>query len=352
MSNQDINELPALKVNVPSFLLKTYEILENPSLSHIITWNQEGNSFIVLNSHELASKVLANYFKHKNYPSFLRQLNMYSFKKTKNNYGQSEFRHKWFRRGLKSMLQYIRRRNQEDSENKIEIKNTNNQEIDNYKQEHDEMKKLVREIQTNQVQMEVDFSASMEQNASANRSSQSILLCLNQMQQQFNKKFDNLSLLLAKICSYIPNLTYQMGDIYKNSFDEPSPSRLEHNYIVPYNEINNQYSNIGSPYHQYPCNSPINFLLSRQNQQFQDYCFQFDPSIFSFNRQNQQQQLALPAPAINSYLPSNNYSLQSSSQNSPYRIASPCHTSSTDSKNPERGQHLFEQQQFNFYQQA
>ncbi|CAD8166205.1 unnamed protein product [Paramecium octaurelia] len=344
MSNQDLNELPALKVNVPSFLMKTYEILENPSLSHIITWNQEGNAFIVLNSHELASQVLANYFKHKNYPSFLRQLNMYSFKKTKNNYGQSEFRHKWFRKGLKIMLQYIRRRNQEESENKIEMKSTNNHKIDNYKLEHEEMKKLVQEIHSTQLQMEVDFSASMEYNAQATRSSQTILQCLNQMQQQFNKRFDNLSLLLAKITSYIPNFSHQIGDMSKQySFDEPSPSRLEHHYIVPYHENNSQYSNIGSPYHQFSCNSPINILLSRQNQQFQDYCFQFDPNIFQFKRQNQQQQLALPAPAINSYQPSNNYSLQSSSQNSPYRMPSPCHTSFMDSENPEK---------FNFYQQA
>lgn len=28
MSNVEINELPPLKVNVPSFLVKTYEILE------------------------------------------------------------------------------------------------------------------------------------------------------------------------------------------------------------------------------------------------------------------------------------------------------------------------------------
>ncbi|CAK68832.1 unnamed protein product (macronuclear) [Paramecium tetraurelia] len=368
MSNQDINDLPALKVNVPSFLMKTYEILENSSLSHIITWNQEGNAFIVLNSHELSSKVLANYFKHKNYPSFLRQLNMYSFKKTKNHYGQSEFRHQWFRRGLKSMLQYIRRRNQDDSENKIEIKNTNIQKIDNYKQEHDEMKKVVREIQTTQFQMEVDFSASMEQNVQATRSSQTILV-------QIKCNSNSIENLIVFPCSWLRlshtspiqvtsskiYQAYQMGDLYKYSCEEPSPSRLEHSYIVPYNENNTQYSNVGSPYHQYSCNSPIHLLLSRQNQcnvqkqilEFQDYCFQFDPNLFQFNRSTQQQQqLALPAPALNSYLrihksitieASNNYSLQSSSQNSPYRIASPIHSSSTDSKNPER---------FNFYQQA
>lgn len=82
MSNQDLNIFPHLKINVPSFLLKTYEILEvqnfllfkNDSLSDLISWNKEGTAFVVFNPSELSSKVLANYFKHKNYPSFLRYL--------------------------------------------------------------------------------------------------------------------------------------------------------------------------------------------------------------------------------------------------------------------------------------
>ncbi|CAD8158555.1 unnamed protein product [Paramecium octaurelia] len=334
MSNQEINELPPLKINVPSFLLKTYEILENSTLSHIIGWNQEGNAFIVFNTNELASKVLANYFKHKNYPSFLRQLNMYNFKKTKNQYGQSEFRHKWFRRGLKSMLQYIRRRNQEESEQKIETKD-NNQELENYKREHEEMRQIVRDIQNTQTKMQADFTASAESNATVSRSNHSIIQCINQMQQQFNKKFDTISILLAKIVSNLPQISLQIGDILKNSYEEHSPGRSESNYIVPYNE-NNQYNSIGSPYSHYQYNSPIHYLFSRQNQQFSEFCFQFDPNVFSYNRQHQQQQLALPAPNINSYLPSNNYSLQSSLQNSPYRIASPSHTSTTDSKDPDK----------------
>lgn len=81
MSNLDPIIYPHLKVSVPSFLIKTYEILEvyilyfifkNESLSNLISWNKEGTAFIVYNPHELSSKVLANYFKHKNYPSFLR----------------------------------------------------------------------------------------------------------------------------------------------------------------------------------------------------------------------------------------------------------------------------------------
>ncbi|CAK77279.1 unnamed protein product (macronuclear) [Paramecium tetraurelia] len=360
MSNQDINELPTLKVNVPSFLLKTYEILENSSLSHIIGWNQEGNAFIVFNTNELASKVLANYFKHKNYPSFLRQLNMYNFKKTKNQYGQSEFRHKWFRRGLKyeicaipfnrSMLQYIRRRNQEESEQKMETKD-NNQELDNYKREHEEMRLLVRDIQNTQSKMQADFVASAESNAtvrSSNNSIQQVMRIIDNQSVQIKCNNSSIKNLIQYpffwqkqfqispkfVTNFInpPIIAIQIGDILKNSYEEPSPGRSESNYIVPYNE-NNQYNTMGSPYSHYQYNSPIHYLFARQNQYF---CFQFDPNVFSYNRQHQQQQLALPAPNINSYLPSNNYSLQSSAQNSPYRIASPSHTSTTDSKDPEK----------------
>jgi heat shock transcription factor len=33
--------------NVPSFLVKTYEIVNDPATDSIICWNQEGNGFVV-----------------------------------------------------------------------------------------------------------------------------------------------------------------------------------------------------------------------------------------------------------------------------------------------------------------
>ena len=33
--------------SIPSFLVKTYEIVCDPSSDNIITWNSEGNGFIV-----------------------------------------------------------------------------------------------------------------------------------------------------------------------------------------------------------------------------------------------------------------------------------------------------------------
>ncbi|KAM3141493.1 hypothetical protein pb186bvf_006357 [Paramecium bursaria] len=344
MSNQDLSELPALKVNVPSFLVKTYEILENKGLSDIISWNNEGNAFLVYNTNELASKVLANYFKHKNYPSFLRQLNMYNFKKSKNQYGQSEFRHKWFRRGLKSMLQYIRRRNQEEAEVKVETKEKD-LELDSYKRDHETMKDMLKSLVYSQQNMQRELSASLEQNSVVQRQNQQMQQQFNNFQQQNQRKFDSLSMLIAKVVSGSDQLQSQLGDILKLLFcgEEQQPmienQKSEYSYMVPQQE----YSNMGSPYPYFVQNSPIHLLFQNQKNFYE---YHFDPSLFfGMNKYRPpQQQLALP-PIPYPFQQSNNYSLQSSQQGSPYRVSNCQHSSTTDSKSMEKDI----MQQFNLY---
>ena len=70
--------------NVPSFLVKTYEIVCDPESDDIICWNEEGNGFVVKRVNEFSDQVLPKYFKHNNFSSFIRQLNMYDFHKTRN----------------------------------------------------------------------------------------------------------------------------------------------------------------------------------------------------------------------------------------------------------------------------
>lgn len=95
---------------IPAFLLKTYEILENPTFSDIISWNKEGNAFIVKKINDFSEKILPKYFKHNNFASFVRQLNMYDFHKSRHENNENEFKHKLFKRGQKHLLADIKRK--------------------------------------------------------------------------------------------------------------------------------------------------------------------------------------------------------------------------------------------------
>ncbi len=91
-----------LKKNVsPNFLLKLYEILETNEYSNLIQWGESGKLFIVKNLNEFTDKVLPKFFKHNNFSSFVRQLNMYDFHKKRNGTNENIFQHKNFIRGQK-----------------------------------------------------------------------------------------------------------------------------------------------------------------------------------------------------------------------------------------------------------
>lgn len=61
----------------PPFLTKIYDIVEDQTVDHIVSWSRGGQSFIVLDPHAFASNLLPRYFKHNNFSSFVRQLNTY-----------------------------------------------------------------------------------------------------------------------------------------------------------------------------------------------------------------------------------------------------------------------------------
>lgn len=65
------------KNQIPSFLLKLYQILENKEYEKIIYWGDTGKYFVVKSLSEFSEKVLPKYFKHNNFASFVRQVLIY-----------------------------------------------------------------------------------------------------------------------------------------------------------------------------------------------------------------------------------------------------------------------------------
>ncbi|KAF0898304.1 hypothetical protein E2562_007157 [Oryza meyeriana var. granulata] len=95
--------------SVPTpFLTKTYQLVDDPAVDDVISWNEDGSTFVVWRPAEFARDLLPKYFKHNNFSSFVRQLNTYGFRKIVPD--RWEFANDCFRRGERRLLCEIHRR--------------------------------------------------------------------------------------------------------------------------------------------------------------------------------------------------------------------------------------------------
>ncbi|KAJ3054247.1 hypothetical protein HK097_002279 [Rhizophlyctis rosea] len=111
-------------VQKTTFIQKLHNILEDENYRHLICWGNMGASFLVLDSVEFSKSVLPKVFKHNNYTSFVRQLNLYGFHKKNRSYHRHtgteadrerdseprEFSHPLFIRSRPDLLVEIRRK--------------------------------------------------------------------------------------------------------------------------------------------------------------------------------------------------------------------------------------------------
>ncbi|PKA46277.1 Heat stress transcription factor B-4 [Apostasia shenzhenica] len=96
------------------FLIKTYQLVDDPSTDHIVSWGEDATTFIVWSPPEFARDLLPNFFKHNNFSSFVRQLNTYGFRKIMAE--RWEFANEFFRKGEKHLLSEIHRRKSTNSQ--------------------------------------------------------------------------------------------------------------------------------------------------------------------------------------------------------------------------------------------
>uniref|UniRef100_A0A8D0GWK0 Heat shock transcription factor 2 n=1 Tax=Sphenodon punctatus TaxID=8508 RepID=A0A8D0GWK0_SPHPU len=130
MKQQQQQPPAAASVGVPAFLSKLWALVGDAPSNQLITWSQNGQSFLVLDEQRFAKEILPKYFKHNNMASFVRQLNMYGFRKVVHvdsgvvkleRDGPVEFQHPYFKQGREDLLEHIKRKgsSSKPEENKI-----------------------------------------------------------------------------------------------------------------------------------------------------------------------------------------------------------------------------------------
>ncbi|XP_074166080.1 heat shock factor protein 2 isoform X2 [Sminthopsis crassicaudata] len=183
--------------NVPAFLSKLWTLVEEAHTNEFITWSQNGQSFLVLDEQRFAKEILPKYFKHNNMASFVRQLNMYGFRKVvhvdsgivkQERDGPVEFQHPYFKQGQDDLLENIKRKvssskpeetkiRQEDlskiisSAQKVQIKQeTIESRLSTLKRENESLWREVAELRAKQTQQQqvirkiVQFIVTLVQN--------------------------------------------------------------------------------------------------------------------------------------------------------------------------------------------
>ncbi|PKI84495.1 Heat shock transcription factor [Malassezia vespertilionis] len=77
----DIPHPTVMNRSNPAFLNKLRSMVDDPNTDELIRWSPNGDTFLVPNHVRFGNEVLPRFFKHNNFSSFVRQLNMYGFHK-------------------------------------------------------------------------------------------------------------------------------------------------------------------------------------------------------------------------------------------------------------------------------
>ncbi|CAK69234.1 unnamed protein product (macronuclear) [Paramecium tetraurelia] len=99
------------------FIEVTYEMLKQNKNRDIIRWDEDGVKIQILDRELLQELVLPQHFKHANYASFLRQLNLYGFISSKDEQGAITYYHPSFAKQQVLMRNIFKKKNKKEKQN-------------------------------------------------------------------------------------------------------------------------------------------------------------------------------------------------------------------------------------------
>ncbi|PBP23797.1 heat shock transcription factor (hsf) [Diplocarpon rosae] len=160
-------ESQAKRKQIPPFVQKLSSFLDESKNTELIRWSDRGDSFVVLDEDEFAKTLIPELFKHNNYASFVRQLNMYGFHKRvglsdnsmkaseRKNKSPSEYYNPYFKRGHPNLLWLINKpKGGNSKQRKSKVKNE-----EGHDGESDDDGRDVEEVSGNNAQQSRALSA-------------------------------------------------------------------------------------------------------------------------------------------------------------------------------------------------
>jgi HSF-type DNA-binding len=109
VSNSNSNINMGSSIRVQRFPVKLYAILAQPEFKEIITWMPHGRSWKVLKPNLFESLVMPLFFEYRNYHSFNRLINAWSFRRISSGPDRGSYYHELFLRGMPLLHKHMRR---------------------------------------------------------------------------------------------------------------------------------------------------------------------------------------------------------------------------------------------------